>query len=117
MRYAARCCHPAAGRLNSGVRLHMERVMDFRLFLREIDLSDIGRDCRYLPDEGEFEMHYQAIADDIATIAGVTSATTSEGNQIHIHTVDADLETLKIELKPFLLHHFQYLRISKLIAL
>ena len=39
MRYAARCCRPAVGRLNSGVRRHMQDPRKLALQLRRLTLA------------------------------------------------------------------------------
>lgn len=91
--------------------------MGIRLFFKPIDISDIGPECPFFPEEGEFERHLQAVAEDVASIEGVTSVTNSEHRQIDITATSIKLENLRAALKPILQHHFQFLRVSKLMEI
>jgi hypothetical protein len=88
--------------------------MIFKLYLRPINSSDISRDCPFLPEKGEYETHFDTIIQDIESIDGVLSATTSDNNQICIRTANIDLELLKTSLKPLFQQNFEHLRFAAL---
>lgn len=87
--------------------------MHFRLKFRKITTSDIGRECRYTPEEGDFETHFHAIIQDIEQVTGTISATSLANHQIDV-TSDQSLESFKAALKPILQHHFEYIRMSEI---
>ena len=86
--------------------------MLLKLSLRHIQLSDIGPDCPYFPEEGEYEMRFNAIVEDIEAIDSVASAVASGSNEITVSITDLDLKDFKEALKPFLLRDYQYLRLD-----
>jgi hypothetical protein len=86
--------------------------MLLRVSFRQIEIADIGGDCRFFPEEGEYERHLEHAREDIGTIVGVTSAQAPGNNQIIVSVDGMDLEGFKVALKPILQDHFQALRIS-----
>lgn len=88
--------------------------MLLRVWLRQIELADIGPECPFFPDEGEFERHCDHTRQDIAMIPGVTSVEESGENQIMVSTDGLDLEKFKLEFKPIVQDHFCKLRVSQL---
>ena len=84
--------------------------MSFKISLRPIQLSDIGQECPFFPEDGEYERHLTAIAQDIESIDGVESASASDTGQIAVTAPGMSLDAFKVALKPLLQHHFAYLR-------
>ena len=87
--------------------------MRYQILFREIDQSDINRECPALPEPEDFEMHLRAFIQDIIGLPGITDVSTREGNNLAVTTQGVDLQTLKAELKPLLRHYFQCLRVSR----
>lgn len=85
--------------------------MKYQITFREINELDINSECRYLPDFDEFVLHVQAITEDINGLFGVINVDTHEQNRIIVTTQDIDLENLKLQLKPLLTKHYEYIRI------
>ncbi len=88
--------------------------MQFRLEFRSVDSSDIGVECPFLPDAGQYERHFNYIVQDICNFDGVVSAVALNAEAVFVRTVSLDLSEFKSLLKPALQHHFQYLRIVKI---
>ena len=91
-----------------------ETTVKYRISFREIRRSDIKGECPFLPEADEFETHLHAITQDIIGLLGVTEVASHEKNILVVATQGVDLQTLKAEIKPFLQHHFQYFRISRI---
>ena len=86
--------------------------MEFRAVFRELASSDVSRDCPYMPEPGEFELHFRAIAQDVSALEGVSVVSRQDERTLIITTDGLDLEALKSGLKPVLQCHFQYARLS-----
>ena len=67
-----------------------------------------------MPDPGEFEMHLQSIAQEIASVEGVTSVAPDGDRAFIVETIEGDLSAFKPHLKPILQDHFEFARISSL---
>lgn len=85
--------------------------MEHRVKFRKLTLKDLGRDCRFVPDEDEFEMHSNALVNDVEMLEGVTGLR-SDGPHAIVITTDDTLDVLKQRLSPLLQNHWAYLRIE-----
>jgi len=84
--------------------------MQHRIVFREITENDLNRDCPFMPEENEFEMHLGALANDAEWLEGVT-VVHRDGSHAIVVTTDATLDVLKERLIPLLQNHWAYLRI------
>lgn len=64
-----------------------------------------------MPEEHEFEMHLNALANDSELLEGVNGVR-REGSHVIVITTDATLDVLKERLIPLLQNHWAYLRID-----
>ena len=87
--------------------------MQFKICLRQIQLSDIGPECPYFPEDGEYDEHFDSFVHDLGLIDGVASAEAPDNNQIHVNA-NLDQTAFKAALKPLLQYYFCKLRISEL---
>lgn len=85
--------------------------MQHRVVFREITREDLDRHCPFMPEEQEFEMHLNALAQDAEWLEGVTEVR-SDGSHAIVVTTDATLDLLKERLVPLLQDHWAYLRIE-----
>jgi hypothetical protein len=85
--------------------------MKYEISFRDLNELDINGDCRVIPDFDEFEVHVQAITEDINGLVGIIDVATHGKYCLIVTTQDIDLPTLKLKLKPLLQQHFVYLRI------
>lgn len=85
--------------------------MQHRIVFREITREDIDMHCRFMPEDHEFEIHLNALANDVEWLAGVTEVS-REGSNVIVVTTDATLDILKERLTPLLQSHWAYLRIE-----
>lgn len=85
--------------------------MEHRVEFREITPTDLDRHCRFMPEEHEFEMHLNALANDAEWLEDVTGVR-RDGSHAIVITTEATLETLKQRLIPILQNHWAYLRIE-----
>lgn len=85
--------------------------MEHRFTFREISPADLDRHCYFMPEEHEFEMHLNALADDAEWLEDVTGVR-HDGSHAIVITTEASLETLKERLIPLLQNHWPYLRIE-----
>ena len=85
--------------------------MEHRLEFREINGEDLDSHCRFMPEEHEFEMHLNALANDAEWLEGVTEVR-RDGSHAIIVTTDATIDMLKERLVPLLQNHWAYLRIK-----
>lgn len=86
-------------------------IIMFILSFRQIEQSDVDRDCRFLPESHEYEMHLQAIIEDIGALNGVTSVKVDE-NDIFVNAEHHDMQSFKSVLKPLLQCHYCFLRLN-----
>ncbi len=86
--------------------------MNYRLIFRKITSQDIDASCPFLPSDEEYDVHFDAIFEDIETINGVTSVSLLADGSVRVATVDMAMETLKKQLEPFLSQHFPFLRLA-----
>lgn len=96
----------------------MHDTTKFRLKLRELDESDIGRDVRTIPDRDEHEMYVAALVEDLRSTAIISSAKV-DGDSIVIQTVTAlNSDDLKTVLKPHFsgerIRYYRFVSLSSL---
>ncbi len=91
--------------------------MNYRVSFREILLSDINLQCPFMPEPEEYEIHFQAIAQDLASLEGVINISSEADRILFITTNSLSLKALKAGLKPILQNHYQYIRMSKIDSL
>jgi hypothetical protein len=71
----------------------------YKLLTREIIDSDIGAECPFMPEEGEYEIYLTALAEDINNLNVVLNSNI-EGNSIVIELeVESDFEELHDQVK------------------
>lgn len=79
----------------------MHNTNKFRLKLRQLDESDIGRDVRAIPDRDEYEMYVAALVEDLKSTAIISSAKV-DGDSILLQTASTlTSDELKAVLKPY----------------
>jgi hypothetical protein len=111
MRYAARCCHPAAGRLNSGVRPQMTIISPDQLALEIEDLlrtMPSARDFVANPDKGvqwlgrasaamkawdatHSMFHFEPLVRTLAQAGNYDYSATRRSLTIQLHQAQSDL--------------------------
>ncbi len=82
--------------------------MHYNIIFKKV--TDISRECPFLPDEEQFEIHLSAIVEDIKTINGVSSVNLLLDGSVSIVTTGITQKFFEEQLKPFLSEHFCYLR-------
>lgn len=85
--------------------------MHHRVVFREITREDLDRNCHFMPEEHEFEMHLVALAQDAERLEGVIEVHRDGSHAIVVET-DAPLEAMKERFVPLLQHHWAKLRLS-----
>lgn len=85
--------------------------MKHRIIFREISHQDLDKQCIFMPEEHDFEIHLEALVNDIKQLECVTDAHRDGSHAIMVVT-SSTLDALKKNLIPFLQHHWAYLRIE-----
>ena len=85
--------------------------MKHRILFREITREDLDRHCHFMPEDHEFEMHLDALANEALWIEGV-SAVDRDGSHAIVVTTEATEDFLKQQFIPLLQRHWEYLRIK-----
>lgn len=83
--------------------------MNYRLLFEKP--GDISRDCPFLPDDEEYEMHLSAVIGDINGIDGVLDVKQHSDGAVIVVTDGMSKDIFKEKLAPFLSEHFCCLRL------
>ena len=85
--------------------------MQYRVVFREITPNDLDRNCLFMPEDHEFDMHLMAIAQEASWLEGVTEVH-RDGSHAIVVTTDAELDVIKERFVPLLQNHWAHLRFS-----
>ena len=92
--------------------------MRYKLTFKKLTIQDVSADCPFLPDDpdGEkYEMHLNAIIEDIKSINGVVDANLSSDGTVTVVTDEMNKKIFSDQLEPFLKRDFCYLRLIEML--
>lgn len=84
--------------------------MKYEVFFKKI--TEISRDCLFLPDDDEFEMGIQSFIKDIKEIADISDVELFDDKCAFVTRNGVDIATLRKLLKPIIQENFLYLRVD-----